>query len=60
MVGVGLAGLLLAPCFGIEPAFVNLLELGFEGGHGTVGGLSAAFKAHSWEDGIALGYTVPW
>lgn len=58
VVGVGLAGLLLAPLFGVEHAFGNLLELGFEGGHGTVGGMSAAFKAHSWADGIALGYTV--
>lgn len=58
VVGVGLAGLLLSPLFGVEQAFGNLLELGFEGGHGTVGGMAAAFKAHSWEDGIALGYTV--
>ena len=58
VVGVGLAGLLLSPLFGVENAFGNLLELGFEGGHGTVGGMSAAFKSHSWEDGIALGYTV--
>ena len=58
VVGVGLAGFLLVPAFNVSPAFGNLLELGFEGGHGTVGGMSEAFKAHGWEDGIALGYTV--
>lgn len=58
VVGVGLAGFLLVPAFKVSPAFGNLLELGFEGGHGTVGGMAEAFKAHGWEDGIALGYTV--
>ena len=58
VVGVGLAGFLLVPAFNVSPAFGNLLELGFEGGHGTVGGMAEAFKAHHWEDGIALGYTV--
>ena len=58
VVGVGLAGFLLVPAFKVSPAFGNLLELGFEGGHGTVGGMSEAFRAHGWEDGIALGYTV--
>ena len=58
VVGVGLAGFLLAPKFGVPAAFGNLLELGFEGGHGTVGGMSEAFLAHGWQDGIALGYTV--
>ena len=58
VVGVGLAGFLLVPAFNVSPAFGNLLELGFEGGHGTVGGMSEAFMAHGWEAGIALGYTV--
>ena len=58
VVGIGLCGFLLMPLFGVHPAFGNLLELGFEGGHGTVGGMSQAFTAKGWEDGIALGYTV--
>ena len=58
VVGVGLAGFLLVPAFKVSPAFGNLLELGFEGGHGTVGGMTDAFIAHNWQDGIALGYTV--
>ena len=58
VVGVGLAGFLLVPAFNVPAAFGNLLEMGFEGGHGTVGGMQEAFKAHGWQDGIALGYTV--
>lgn len=56
--GIGLCGFCLMPLFGVSPAFGNLLELGFEGGHGTVGGMSDAFRSRNWSDGIALGYTV--
>ncbi len=58
VVGLGLAGFLLVPAFGVSEAFGNLLEMGFEGGHGTVGGMSNAFREYNWEDGIALGYTI--
>ncbi len=58
VVGIGLAGFLLAPAFDVPAAFGNLLEMGFEGGHGTVGGMQDTFIAHGWQDGIALGYTV--
>lgn len=57
-IGAALAGLLLAPAFGVPDAFGNLLELGFEGGHGTVGGMTESFIANGWKDGIALGYTM--
>lgn len=58
VLGLGLTGFVLAPFFGVSPAFGNLLEIGMEGGHGTVGGMTAVFEANNWEDGIALGYTV--
>ena len=58
VVGLGLAGFLFARFFGVPPAFGNLLEIGFEGGHGTVGGMSESFLAFGWEDGVALGFTV--
>ena len=58
VLGLGLAGFILNPLFGIEPAFGNLLEIGFEGGHGTVGGMTQVFEAYHWSEGIALGYTV--
>ena len=58
VLGLGLTGFVLMPRFGLSPAFGNLLEIGFEGGHGTVGGMSAVFEQYDWSDGIALGYTV--
>ena len=58
VVGLGLAGFVLSRYFDVPVAFGNLLEIGFEGGHGTVGGMAEAFVAYGWEDGVALGYTV--
>lgn len=58
VVGLGLTGFLFVNVFGVSPAFGNLLEIGFEGGHGTVGGMAESFRAFGWEDGIALGFTV--
>lgn len=58
VVGLALAGFLLAPVFKLPPAFGNLLEMGFEGGHGTVGGMVDSLNAFNWSDGVALGYTM--
>lgn len=58
VVGLGLAGFFLTRVFDVPAAFGNLLEIGFEGGHGTVGGMTDSFLAFGWEDGIALGFTV--
>ena len=35
-----------------------MLEIGFEGGHGTVGGLAETFRELGWQAGADLGYTV--
>ena len=58
VVGLGLAGFVLSRFCDVPPAFGNLIEIGFEGGHGTVGGMSKAFADFGWSDGIALGFTV--
>ena len=58
VVGLALSVLVFTPCFGVQPAFGNLLEIGFEGGHGTVGGLSETFTALGWSEGSDLGYTM--
>lgn len=58
VVGLGIVGFLLIRFFDIPAAFGNLLEIGFEGGHGTVGGMTEAFRDFGWEDGVALGVTV--
>lgn len=58
VIGLGLVFLVLTPFFHVPTVFGNLLEIGFEGGHGTVGGLSETFRSLNWPAGIDLGYTV--
>lgn len=58
VVGLAAAGLLLIPFFKVDRAFGNLLEIGFEGGHGTVGGLSTTFDELGWPVGRDLGYAT--
>ncbi len=58
VVGLGLAGFVLSRFCDVPPCFGNLLEVGFEGGHGTVGGMAESFAAAGWSDGAALGFTV--
>ena len=58
VIGFTLVGFLFIPLFGVNPGFGNLLEIGFQGGHGTVGGMAESFQSFNWPDGIALGYTV--
>ena len=58
VIGLTLAGVIFTPLFKLPAAFGNLLEIGFQGGHGTVGGMTDVFSTFKWEDGIALGFTV--
>lgn len=58
VIGLGLAGFVFVPLFKMSPMFGNLLEIGFQGGHGTVGGMTATFEGYNWSDGVALGYTI--
>lgn len=58
VVGLGLTGFVLSRWFSVPPYFGNLVEIGFEGGHGTVGGMQESFVAAGWEEGAALGFTV--
>ena len=58
VVGIGVTMLLLVPLFDVPPVFGNLIEIGFSGGHGTVGGMQAVFEEMKWEAGSALGYTT--
>ncbi|MCD8139016.1 MAG: hypothetical protein LUE17_04420 [Planctomycetaceae bacterium] len=46
-VGLGMVVLVLGPVFNVPAVFGNLLEIGFEGGHGTVGGLADTFLPSS-------------
>ncbi len=58
VVGLGLVLVFLTPMFGVPTVFGNLIEIGFEGGHGTVGGLAETFAQLGWAEGKDLGYTV--
>ncbi len=57
VVGLTLALFLLTPLFGISPMSGALIEIGFEGGHGTAAGLGDTFRSLGFEDGadLALG-----
>ncbi len=58
VVGLGIVIIFLGPVFGVPGVFGNLIEIGFEGGHGTVGGLAETFAQLGWPEGKDLGYTV--
>lgn len=57
VVGLSLALFVLSPLFGIDPLAGTLIEIGFEGGHGTAAGLSDTFDAVGFAEGadLALG-----
>ncbi|MFA9478793.1 sodium/glutamate symporter [Phycisphaerales bacterium AB-hyl4] len=57
VVGILLTMLILTPFFDIPAVAGALIEIGFEGGHGTAAGMREAFIAADWEDGadLALG-----
>ena len=55
--GILLAVLVLTPVFGISPMAGALIEIGFEGGHGTSAGLADTFEQVGFAEGtdLALG-----
>lgn len=57
VVGIVLAVAVLTPAFGLPPVAGALIEIGFEGGHGTAAGLAATFDAVGFPEGrdLALG-----
>ncbi len=54
VVGLLLAILVLTPVFGLPPAAGALIEIGFEGGHGTAAGMQTAFDAVGFAEGYDL------
>lgn len=60
VVGLLLAITVLTPIFGLPHAAGALIEIGFEGGHGTAAGMAPVFEAFGFEDGldIALGLST--
>jgi glutamate:Na+ symporter, ESS family len=57
VVGLTLGLLILTPVFGLPPMAGALLEIGFEGGHGTAAGLADTFEEFGFAEGtdLALG-----
>jgi ESS family glutamate:Na+ symporter len=51
VVGIGLVIALLGPIFHLNPLFGAVLPVGFEGGHGTAGGLGPVFDQLGWSAG---------
>lgn len=57
VVGIALVALVLAPLFGLPIMAGALIEIGFEGGHGTAAGLQSVFGELGYADGgdLAVG-----
>ncbi|MCG5540579.1 MULTISPECIES: sodium/glutamate symporter [unclassified Halorhodospira] len=57
VVGILLALLVLTPVFGLSPMAGALIEIGFEGGHGTAAGMAGTFEDLGFPAGadLALG-----
>ncbi|TVQ23521.1 MAG: sodium:glutamate symporter [Leptolyngbya sp. DLM2.Bin15] len=57
VVGILATILILIPLFDINPIAASLIEIGFEGGHGTAGGMVETFTELGFDDGgdLALG-----
>ncbi|NEQ31217.1 MAG: sodium:glutamate symporter [Leptolyngbya sp. SIO4C5] len=57
VVGLLLAILVLGPIFGLPPVAGTLIEIGFEGGHGTAAGMAEVFGEIGFEAGpdLAIG-----
>jgi glutamate:Na+ symporter, ESS family len=55
LVGIGLVLALLGPLMGVPDQFGVIIPVGFEGGHGTAGGLAKVFTDLGWSEGTDLG-----
>lgn len=53
-----LTGLLFTPLWGTNPMFGSVIEIGFEGGHGTAGGMSEVFNELGWAAGTDVSQTT--
>ncbi len=51
VVGLGLVLMCLGPLFGVSHLFGVIVPVGFEGGHGTAGGLGPTFIEMGWAEG---------
>ena len=54
-VGIGLVLVFLGPLFGVPDMFGAIIPIGFEGGHGTAGGMGPVFEALGYPEGKDFG-----
>lgn len=54
VLGIALAGLILVPIFKTPPLAGALIEISFEGGHGTSAGLAPVFDKLGWSAGTDI------
>lgn len=54
VIGLLLAGLILAPLFAASPMTGALIEMGFEGGHGTAAGMRSVMEDLGFDEGADL------
>ncbi len=54
VVGISLCMLFLTPVFGISPLAGALIEISFEGGHGTAAGMAGTFRELGFAEGADL------
>lgn len=54
VIGILLTLLILTPLYGTNPLAGALIEIGFEGGHGTAAGLAPTFQELGWAEGTDL------
>ena len=55
VVGLGFVLLLIGPVFDLPNLFGVIIPVGFEGGHGTAGGLRDTFQELKWPEGSDFG-----
>lgn len=55
LVGIGIVLVVLGPLMGVPHIFGVIVPVGFEGGHGTAGGLAPTFEQLGWAEGSDFG-----
>lgn len=58
VIGLLVAVAILVPVFGMTPMAGALIEIGFEGGHGTAAGMIPVFEELGWSEGGDLAVAV--
>lgn len=58
VLGILLAMFILTPFFGAHPLVGSLIEISFEGGHGTVAGLAPTFEELGWSEGTDIAFGI--